>query len=112
MAIPEFILRKLYVPGGLQTDAQGFSFALNNTFAPAALTGKALEVDGQSVPLDGLTLQVGEDEPRLATEISAEAPCPLPVGVVTTVRGRGVEVSAPVLDSAPYGTIGGHQDVP
>jgi hypothetical protein len=34
MAIPEFILRKLYVQGSFQTSAGGFSFALNNTFAP------------------------------------------------------------------------------
>lgn len=74
MAIPEFILRKLYVPGSFQTDAQGFSFALNNTFAPAALTGIALEVDGQPVPPRRLTLQAGEAEPQLAAEINAEVP--------------------------------------
>jgi hypothetical protein len=74
MAIPEFILRKLYVPGSFQSDAQGFSFALNNTFAPAALTGIALKVDRQPVPPGRLTLQAGEDGPRLATEISMEVP--------------------------------------
>jgi hypothetical protein len=50
MAIPEFILRKLRVPGNFHTHAEGFSFVLNSTFAPAALTGMALEVDGPLVP--------------------------------------------------------------
>jgi alpha-N-arabinofuranosidase len=93
MATPEFILRKLYVPGSFQTDAEGFSFVLNNTFAPAALTGMALEVDGQPVPPDRLTLQTGEREARTAAEIAVDTPFPLPVGVFMTVRGAGVEVT-------------------
>ena len=33
-AIPEFVLRKLFVPGSLKPVEGGFTFALNNTFAP------------------------------------------------------------------------------
>ena len=36
MPIPEFILRKLFVRDSLKTHADGFSFALLNTFAPGS----------------------------------------------------------------------------
>ena len=93
MAIPEFILRKLYVSDSFHVDAEGFTFALNNTFAPATLTGLHLEVDGVPVPPDRLTVRVGEGAPRPAIEITPEAPFPLPVGVAVTVRGGGVPVT-------------------
>jgi hypothetical protein len=64
MSIPEFILRKVFVQGSFQTDAEGFSFELNNTFAPATLTGMGLEVDGQPIPPDQLTLQAGRVSPE------------------------------------------------
>ena len=93
MSIPEFILRKLYVPGSFRSDAGGFSFALNNTFAPATLTGIALAVDGRPVLPERLTVQGGEGEPRAATDITPGTPFPLSVGVVITVCGSGVAVS-------------------
>ncbi|MBN1659722.1 MAG: hypothetical protein JXA93_15050 [Anaerolineae bacterium] len=93
MAIPEFILRKLYVPDSFQSGAEGFSFALNNTFAPATLTGIALEVDGRPVPPGRLTVQGGEGQPRAASEITPDHPFPLSVGMVFTVHGSGVAVS-------------------
>ena len=95
MAIPEFILRKLYVPGSFQADTEGVCFALNNTFAPAALTGMGLEVDRQPVPPDCLTLQDGEGESRTAAGITADSPFPLPVGVLMTVRGEGIRHDLP-----------------
>ena len=36
-AVPEFILRKLYIQDSLQDTLDGLAFALNNTFAPATL---------------------------------------------------------------------------
>ncbi|MBN1656895.1 MAG: hypothetical protein JXA93_00765, partial [Anaerolineae bacterium] len=93
MAIPEFILRKLYVDGSFRSDDDGFSFALKNTFAPATLTGIALQVDGRQVPPERLTVQGGEDQPRAASEIAPDNPFPLSVGVVVTVRASGVTVS-------------------
>jgi hypothetical protein len=74
MAIPEFILRKRYVQGSFQTGAEGFSFALNNTFVPAAPTRMGLEVDGQPVPPDRLILQLAQGESRAATSDSGEWP--------------------------------------
>ncbi len=38
MSIPEFILRKLVLPGSLKRTPSGFKFILHNTFAPATIT--------------------------------------------------------------------------
>jgi len=89
MAIPEFILRKLFVRESLQIDKDGFSFALHNTFAPGTITGLALEVDGQPVPPEGIVLQVGDEPPRDARSITPQASFPLPVGVDLTIQVRG-----------------------
>ncbi len=44
-AIPEFMLRKLYVPESLKPIEGGFSFELNNSLAPVTLTGLAITLD-------------------------------------------------------------------
>lgn len=90
MAIPEFILRKLFVRESLTVAADSFSFVLRNTFAPGTLTGLVLEVDGRPVPLADLTLQAGTESPRGADTITPEAPFPLAVGVDVRVRVQGV----------------------
>lgn len=90
MAIPEFVLRKLYVQGSLQAQVDGFSFALRNTFAPGTITALALEVDGNPVPAAGLTLQAENEVPRPATTIGPDSPFPLPVGVTVNVLVRGM----------------------
>jgi alpha-N-arabinofuranosidase len=92
VAIPEFVLRKLFVQGSLQAHADGFSFALRNTFAPGTITGLGLEVDGKAVPAAGLTLQAGNEAARPAAAISPENPFPLPVGLTVHVRVLGVSI--------------------
>ncbi len=89
MAIPEFILRKLFVHESLQVGEDGFSFALHNTFAPGTITGLALKVGGQPVAPEGIVLQVEGEPPRDARAITPEAPFPLPVGVDLTIQVRG-----------------------
>jgi alpha-N-arabinofuranosidase len=93
MVIPEFILRKLYVQDSLQAGADGLSFALNNTFAPATVTGFRLEVDGQPVPPGHLTIQASSGASLPTSAITADNPFALPVGVQITVRAQGAAVT-------------------
>lgn len=90
MAIPEFLLRKLYVPGSLKSNPEGFSFDLLNTFAPATIIAVGLEMGGQPIPADQLDLQLENESPISASGLSAENSAALPVGklVTVTVRGR------------------------
>ena len=92
MAIPEFILRKLFVQDSLKVGADDFQFALRNTFAPGTITALTLEVDGKPVPAANLMLQAENESPRTAVTISPDSPFPLPVGVTVHVLVRGVPI--------------------
>jgi len=48
-AVPEFVLRKLYVTDSLQREGDGFRLQLLNSFAPTAIIGFTLLVDGREV---------------------------------------------------------------
>jgi alpha-N-arabinofuranosidase len=89
VVIPEFILRKLFVKGSLKTQGESFSFAINNTFAPATLTSVGLDVDGLSVDKANLKMGPENGELRLADTINAENPLPLSVGIVYKVTAYG-----------------------
>lgn len=89
-AIPEFILRKLFVQNSLKNTPDGLHFNLNNTFAPATILAFTLEVDGQPVPLEDMTLQVEEDSPQKANGFSTATPFILPVDRVIHVTVHGL----------------------
>ena len=78
MKIPEFVLKKLYVPGSFKATSSGFSFDFLNTFAPAAVTGVGLDVDGVAVPITALILQLEGHDPYPAVTISPQSPFFLP----------------------------------
>jgi alpha-N-arabinofuranosidase len=96
-AIPEFILRKLYLRGSLKDEGNGFSFALKNTFAPATVIGFGLDVDGEPVANRRISIQSADEIPRNATEISPANPFLLSVGVVYTIRVQDTTVGEGVL---------------
>jgi hypothetical protein len=73
MAIPGFILRKLFVQGSFQTDAEGF-FALSNPLAPVTKTGMGQEVDEQPRSPSHLTLQAGQANPALLPTTPGDGP--------------------------------------
>ena len=87
--VPEFLLRKLFVQDSLKMDENGFSFALNNTFAPATVTSFTLTVNGKVVPPEDLHIQAGTGEAVRGADISPETPFSLPVKVVVTVSVGG-----------------------
>ena len=88
-AIPEFLLRKLYVPDSLKLFEGGFTFELNNTFAPVTLTGLGLNVDSQPYSPGEIFLSLPGLGEILAGGISGESPFSLPVNTSLTVRVYG-----------------------
>ncbi len=74
--IPEFILRNMFVKNSLTSTADGFAFALKDTYAPATVQAFRLEVDGEAVPQGDLSLQLEDQPPVAAASISAESPLP------------------------------------
>lgn len=93
-AIPEFILRRLFVKDSLKTNPDGFSFDIINRFAPGSITALQLKVNGQPVPLKQLTIQVGENPAISADAISAAAPVNLPVNTRVHLQVSGVSLGA------------------
>lgn len=91
-AVPEFILRKLYVKGSLQSEEDGFSFRLLNTFAPATFIDFAVEVDSKLIAGEHILLRAEGGSERLASEITPEAAFPFSVGVEYTL----------IVHSAPF----------
>ncbi|PKN99856.1 MAG: hypothetical protein CVU42_05780 [Chloroflexi bacterium HGW-Chloroflexi-4] len=81
MAIPEFVLRKLVVPGSLKKQSSGFSFIINNTFAPATITRFELFNFSTPIPGDSVTFSSNITPTQKASEITPENPILTPVGV-------------------------------
>ena len=92
-AIPEFILRKLYVPGSIQKDSAGFSFQLENTFAPATVSRFALRVGDQSIDPQALVIEAPEQPALNANAISAQSPMAMAVGQRYTIRVQGCQLT-------------------
>lgn len=85
-AIPEFVLRKLYVADSLQVLDDGFTFELNNTFAPVTISGLKLTVDDTLCSPGNIFLSVEEDDEIPVGGISEEHLFTLAINVVVNVR--------------------------
>ncbi|KAF0110766.1 MAG: alpha-N-arabinofuranosidase [Chloroflexi bacterium] len=81
MAIPEFVLRKLVVQGSLKKKGSGFSFILNNTFAPATIQRIELFVGDSKIPPQSIVFSTSDMPTRTADEIVPENPIFTPVGL-------------------------------
>jgi hydroxymethylglutaryl-CoA reductase (NADPH) len=86
MKIPSLILRQLYTFGSLENVPGGVRFALKNRLSDATLTKvTGLSIDGQTVPLDGVRLELGDGETVEATAVSIDHPIVLPLRKIVHV---------------------------
>ena len=77
--VPEFLLRKLFVPGSLKALPDGFSFQLKNTLMTVSVAGMQISADGEKISAADLTLQFAGQTEHSAAEVSAVAPLALPL---------------------------------
>ncbi|MDO9120439.1 MAG: hypothetical protein Q7U31_01550, partial [Anaerolineaceae bacterium] len=80
-AIPEFVLRKLYVPDSLTSTDGGFTFELNNTFAPVTLIGLSLTLDDILCNTGLITISIPGEADISVGGISEDQPFNLGVNV-------------------------------
>ena len=74
------MLSKMYVEGSLKNQNGGFVFSIKNKVDSGSVSGIAkLAVDGKELPLEGVTVQIGE-KVRPVTEISWSASLYVPYG--------------------------------
>lgn len=84
--LPDFITRKIYVKDSLEPVETGFVFRLNNSFAPVVIHRFSMEVDGQSVAPDLVSLTPQGQSQRSGAGISPEAPIPFSINLPYLVR--------------------------
>lgn len=85
-SVPEFLLRKLYVPASLKSLEDGFSFQLNNTLMTVSIAGLGIKADEKGIPVSCLSLQFAGEEERSAKEIKRTTPVILTLNRPLTVR--------------------------
>ena len=107
MAIPEFILKKLIVPGSFKETDSGFRFMILNSFAPASISRFGLQVGDKAIPPENISIFVAGQLPVTGSALSPEDPMPLPVGVEITVESYSPAAGgAPVYVNAMTKEVG------
>lgn len=84
--VPEFLLRKLFVTGSLKNRADGFEFQLNDTLLAVTMTALSISVDGISIPISKLFLQLSGQKEIPAASVSGIHPIELPLNKPLTVH--------------------------
>ncbi len=88
MAIPTALLRRFYVGKSLTSLEDGFQFQLANRIAPTTILSLGpIEVDGEIIAPDQITVQASK--PRPATAIRDRSPLFLRMGKVITLTVTG-----------------------
>jgi alpha-N-arabinofuranosidase len=106
MAIPEFVLRKLIVPGSLKENAQGFEFVLLDTFAPATITAFALHVGDQKITPEEITVAPENAAAYPASQIDKDSPLLASIGISIRITVAGHSLSGPVKIEAETREVG------
>ena len=100
MQIPAFLLRKLYIKGSLENVDDGFKFKIKNSLSPGTATEMdPIKVDDTEYPLEN-TVVTSEDVEVKGSEVSADNPIPIKVGVelVIMVKGEQLEEGEHKID--------------
>ncbi len=90
MSVPEFILKKMIVPGSFKTNANGFSFKIMNSFAAATISRFSIQIGETPVPAEDVEISSDQASPVKAIAITPDKPMILPVGleIVITVNAK------------------------
>lgn len=79
------MLKRMYVPGSLKNQDEGFAFQIKNTIESGSISGLAkLSVDGEERPLDGITVAI-DSKTREASSITWSASLYVSYGAVLTI---------------------------
>ncbi len=112
MRIPSLILKQLYTLGSLRSDGEGVHFSLKNRLSDARVVGiREVSVDGASVPLERLRVDLDDDATVRPRDISTAAPLPFPLAKVVTMvweggeLGKGKHELELVFDTTPFGKL-------
>lgn len=106
MAIPDFILKKLIVPGSFKETSGGFRFKIMNSFAPATITRFSLRIGNQIIPPGNISIAIEGQNRFSGNNVTPDHPMLLPVGVEITVESIVSTNIAPVFLNAMTKEVG------
>jgi alpha-galactosidase len=93
-ALPNFILKRLYVKNSLANTPDGCEFALRNFIGSGTLVGiGGIEVDGKAWTAEALEVVPPQGGARPGTAVTPDAPLPLDSGVAVIFRIRGARLA-------------------
>jgi len=93
-AIPNFVLKRLYVKGSLANTADGCELKLRNFVGSGTLTRLfSVEVDGRNHLPDVLSVTLPGGETRTGESVTPEKPLVLASGVAVAIRLRGARLA-------------------
>lgn len=96
MPIPEFILKKLIVPGSFHETTAGFSFKILNTFGPVSISAFSLRLESTLIPNENIIISIPGIPEFNGASINPDNFMLLPVknevSVVSTVPSGGVPI--------------------
>jgi len=93
-ALPNFILKRLYVKNSLANTPEGFEFALRNFVGSGTLVGiGGVDVDGKTRSADALEVVPPQGAERPGTSVTPGAPLALESGVAVIFRLRGGQLA-------------------
>lgn len=112
MHIPSLLLRQLYSFGSLANFDGGFSFEIKNRLSDSTLLRLLhVSVDGHPVPVEQLSVSMGDEPPRPASELSPATPAEFPLRQRATLRARagalpdGEHEIAVAVETTPFGKL-------
>ena len=92
-ALPNFILKRLYVKNSLSNTAEGCEFALRNFVGSGTLVGiGGVDVDGKAWSADAVEVVPPQGAPRPGSAVTKDAPLALGSGVSVIFRLRGANL--------------------
>jgi hydroxymethylglutaryl-CoA reductase (NADPH) len=88
--IPNMLLKRLYTIGSLRNTDGGPQFALKNRLSDAELVSlRSLAIDGHTLPLDHVHLDLQDGRVVAADQVSPAHPLPFPLSSIVTVHADG-----------------------
>ncbi|HSD85674.1 MAG TPA: hydroxymethylglutaryl-CoA reductase [Anaerolineae bacterium] len=112
MLIPSMLLKKLYTLGSLKNTEQGVQFAVKNRLSDAELTGlRSITLDGQSIALSEVTLELADGRILKPVQISAANPISFPLRATVLLQTRhpalpvGLHEIEIAFEARPFGKL-------
>ena len=112
MFIPSLLLKQLYTFGSLENTPTGVQFAIKNLLSDASFAGLIrVQIDGEVVPLEDISLDFGSGDVRRVQQISPQAPVDFPLRKIVTIQtawpplSEGKHKIEITFQSKPFGKL-------